>query len=60
MALQSNFKFDLENERKLSVLLDTYYEKHLKHYGFTRVQDIKRQLAGIDLLLTLKSNGKVY
>lgn len=60
MALQSNFKSDLEKERKLSVLLSTYYKKHLKHYDFIRVKDIKRQLAGIDLLLTHKSNGKVY
>lgn len=60
MALQSNFKSDLEKEKKLSVLLNTYYKRHLKHYDFTRVQDIKRQLLGIDLLLKHKSNGEVY
>lgn len=60
MGLKSNFKADLENERKLSVLLDSYYKKHLNHYGFKRVRDIKRQLTGVDVILTRKSNGKTY
>ena len=58
--LKSHFKSDLEKEQKLSALLDSYYKKHLKHYGFKRVYDIERQRSGADVILKRKSNGKVY
>ncbi len=60
MGLQSSFKNDLEKEQKLSVFLDTYYKKHLKHYAFDRVRDLKRQIQGIDLILTHNISGNRF
>ena len=60
MVLQSSFDEDLENERRLSVLLDDYYKKHLKHYNFERIRDVPLQLMGVDLILTHKTTGKTY
>ncbi len=60
MELQSSFKTDLEKERKLSVFLDAYYKKHLKHYTFERVQDLKQQMQGVDLILVHNTSGKRF
>ncbi len=60
MELQSSFKNDLEKEQKLSVFLDAYYKKHLKHYTFERVHNLKRQMQGADLILVHKTNGKRF
>jgi hypothetical protein len=60
VGLKSNFKTDLQKEQKLTVLLDTYYRKHLKHYHFKRISDLKQQLQGIDLIFTHKSPKKEF
>ena len=58
--MKSSFKSDLEKERKLSVLLDAVYTKHLKNYSFEHVKDKKRQFEGIDLILKHTKSGKTY
>ncbi|CAZ95748.1 hypothetical protein [Zobellia galactanivorans] len=60
MSTQSNFKSDLEREQRLYILLDRYYKHYLKHYTFERVSDLRRQLKGIDLIFTHKTNGKQF
>ena len=60
MALQSTFDSDLKKERKLSALLDMYYEKYLCHYHFKRIDDLKRQMQGIDLVFTHKKTKKTF
>ncbi len=57
MKLQSSFKSDLKKEQQLTFLLNTYYTKNLKFYDFERVSDLKRQLAGIDVIFTHKTTG---
>ncbi len=57
MELQSSFKNDLEKEQKLAVFLDVYYKKHLKHYLFERIHDLKQQMQGIDLIFSHNTNG---
>lgn len=57
---QSNFASDLKKEQKLTVLLDAYYQKHLKHYDFERIDDMKRQMQGIDIILKHKTSGKTF
>lgn len=59
-SLASNFSSDLEKEQKLSLLIDTYYQKYLKHYTFERIYDIKRQHKGIDVILKHKTSGKPF
>ena len=59
-TLKSNFKTDLSKELRLSSLLDTYYQKHLKKYDFERVSELKKQLQGIDLILKEKQSGNFY
>lgn len=58
--LQSNFASDLKKEQKLTVLLDAYYQKYLKHYDFERIHDMKRQMQGIDIILKHKTSGKTF
>jgi len=58
--LKSKFKADLSKEKKLTPLLDSYYQKHLKQYCFERISDLKKQLQGIDLILKDKSSGKPF
>jgi len=58
--LKSNFKADLSKEKQLAPLLDSYYQKHLKHYSFERVQHRKKQLQGIDLILKDKSSENEF
>ena len=58
--MKSAFKSDLEKEQQLSVLLDNYYQKHLKTYDFERVSNLEEQLAGIDLVFTHKSSGERF
>ncbi len=58
--MKSSFKADLAHEKQLSVFLDHCYAKHLKHYSFERIHDLKSQKEGIDLILTHKKNGKTY
>jgi len=60
LVLKSNFKTDLKKERRLSVLVDQYYTKNLKHYNFKRIDDRKCQFEGIDLLFTHKETGISY
>ena len=59
-TLKSNFKADLSKELRLSSLLDTYYQKHLKRYDFERVSELKKQLQGIDLILKDKQSGHFF
>ncbi len=58
--LKSHFKTDLSKEKQLTPLLDHYYKNRLKHYGFERVTDLKRQKAGVDLILTDHRNNTKY
>ena len=58
--LKSNFASDLKKEQKLTFLLDTYYQKHLKYYDFERIYDMKRQMQGIDIILMHKINGRTF
>lgn len=60
MSLKSSFKSDLQKEKFLGVLLDSYYNKYLKNYNFKRVNDLKSQLKGIDLIFTSKENGQRF
>ncbi len=60
MGVQSNFKKDLQKEKELAVFLDILYQKHLKKYTTKRVNDIKQQLKGIDVLFTHKKTKKVF
>ena len=60
MELQSSFKNDLEKEQKLSVFLDAYYKKHLKHYAFERVHDSQQQMWGVDLILVHNTSQKRF
>lgn len=60
MNLKSNFKSDLQKERKLAVLIDNYYHTQLKNYHFERIYDLKRQLQGIDLILAHKTSETTY
>lgn len=58
--LKSNFHEDLSKEKQLIPLLDTYYQKHLKLYGFERIANLEQQLQGIDLILKDKKTGKQF
>lgn len=58
--LKSKFKADLSKEKQLTPLLDSYYQKRLKHYGFERVSHLKKQLQGIDLILKDKQSDKQF
>ncbi len=58
--MKSKFKADLSKEKKLTPLLDSYYQEHLKHYSFERVSNLKKQLQGIDLILKDKRSDKQY
>ncbi|WP_298793353.1 hypothetical protein [uncultured Allomuricauda sp.] len=60
MPLKSNFKADLAKEKRLSILLDSYYQKNLKFYDFERTQHLKQQLDGIDLVLKNKTTQQVH
>ncbi|TAI47579.1 hypothetical protein [Flagellimonas allohymeniacidonis] len=58
--MKSSFRKDLEKEKRLSQLLDSYYTKHLKQYTFNRVLDKKEQLAGVDIMFRHKKRGRSY
>ncbi|MFS4469039.1 hypothetical protein [Maribacter sp. 2210JD10-5] len=60
MALQSNFDNDLRKEQLLAPLLDTCYSKNLKLYDFERISDLKKQMAGIDLIFHRKRDGETF
>ncbi|MAU27476.1 MAG: hypothetical protein CMH48_05440 [Muricauda sp.] len=60
MTLKSHFLSDLEKEKKLAALLDGCYQKHLRHYDFIRVHDVKRQRQGVDVIFRNKKTGKEY
>lgn len=60
MKLKSNFKSDLRKEQQLSVLLDSIYSEQLKNYDFERIADVKRQLQGIDIVLTHHKTKKTF
>lgn len=40
--------------------MDSYYQKHLKKYGFERITDRKQQLQGIDLILKDRRSETQY
>ncbi len=58
--MKSNFETDLVKEKKLASLLDSYYQKYLPFYDFERIQNIKQQLMGIDLILKNKASLQTY
>ena len=58
--MKSTFTSDLKKEKKLSLLLDMYYEKHLTHYTTERIFDIKNQMAGIDIIFTHKHTKEKF
>lgn len=60
MALKSTFNADLKKEQLLAILLNDYYQKHLKYYSFERINDKKRQFQGVDLILTHKEKNTTY
>jgi hypothetical protein len=60
VKLTSNFRTDLQKEQHLAILLDSLYKKHLNHYRFQRVSDVKKQLQGIDLTLTRSMDQKEF
>ena len=60
MKLTSNFRTDLQKEQHLANLLDSLYKKHLNHYQFQRVYNLKRQLEGIDIVLTHRVTKKEF
>ena len=60
MGLTSNFRTDLQKEQHLAILLDSLYKKHLNHYRFKRISDLKKQLKGIDVILTHRVTKKEF
>ncbi len=58
--MKSSFKKDLSREQELIPLLDSYYTKYLKKYGYRRVSGLKEQYRGIDLVLRHKILDKAY
>jgi len=60
VGLQSSFKRNLRKEQQLSQFLDSIYQKHLKHYNFERVNVMKRQLQGIDLVLRYRGTQNEF
>lgn len=58
--MKSKFKADLKKEQKLTPLLDSYYQEHLKHYSFERISQLKKQLQGIDVILKDKRSSKQF
>ncbi|WP_228236607.1 hypothetical protein [Allomuricauda sp. M10] len=58
--MKSHFKADLSKEKQLTPLLDYYYKNRLKHCSFERVDDLKLQKAGVDLILTDQRNHSNY
>ena len=58
--MKSSFKSDLQQEKRLTLLLDSYYKKHLVQYGFKRISSYREQLQGIDLVLIHKDSQKEY
>ena len=58
--MKSKFKADLSKEKLLTPLLDHYYQKHLKHYRFERVFNLKKQLQGIDFILKDNRSEKQF
>lgn len=60
MSLESNFKSDLEKEKKLTFLLDSYYQSKLKQYSFVRVSDLRQQHEGVDLLFKRKEKNALF
>ncbi|MFC4095769.1 hypothetical protein [Euzebyella saccharophila] len=60
MNLKSNFKEDLQKEQRLQILLDCYYKTYLQNYSFQRESDLKKQLKGIDLVLTQRNTNISY
>ena len=59
--MKSKFTSDLQKEKRLSRLLDVYYQEHLKHYDAKRVHQLKDQLAGIDVIfIHKKTKARFY
>ncbi|UWX54954.1 hypothetical protein NYZ99_19870 [Maribacter litopenaei] len=58
--MKSSFTSDLKKEKKLSILLDSYYLNCLKQYDFERVQNIQEQLQGIDVIFKHKTTRKTF
>ena len=60
MSLQSTFTSDLKKERKLALLLDIYYARHLEQYTSERVANLDQQIEGIDIVFTHLTSGKKF
>ncbi|WP_047246898.1 hypothetical protein [Maribacter thermophilus] len=58
--MKSHFKSDLNKEKRLALLIDSYYLKYIQYYNYHRIGDIEKQLEGIDVLFTNKISGKIY
>ncbi|RDY59796.1 hypothetical protein [Flagellimonas nanhaiensis] len=58
--MKSSFKSDLQQEKRLTKLLDSYYKKYLVQYSFKRISSYKEQLQGIDLVLIHKGSQVEY
>lgn len=50
----------MQKEQHLGILLDSLYKKHLNHYRFQRITDLKKQLQGIDIVLTHRVTKKEF
>jgi hypothetical protein len=60
MELKSSFVSDLNNEKRLAVLLDKYYKKYLKKYYFKRVSTGIEQRKGVDVKFIHKKTKQEF
>ncbi|TLF46520.1 hypothetical protein [Maribacter aurantiacus] len=58
--MKSTFTYDLRKEKRLSELLDTYYSKGLRHYDFERIQNLREQLRGVDVILKHRKTQETF
>ncbi|PIB39382.1 hypothetical protein [Maribacter sp. 4G9] len=58
--MKSSFVLDLGKEKRLALLLDSYYSNCLKHYDFGRVQNLREQLLGVDVIFKHKISQKTF
>ena len=58
--MKSTFTSDLQKERRLQELLDSYYEKYLQQYRFKRIEDLDRQFQGIDVIFCRKTDDAEF
>jgi len=60
MELKSSFVSDLNNEKRLAVLLNKYYKKYLKKYYFKRVSTGIEQRKGVDVKFIHKKTKQEF